>query len=219
MTDEEVHAACAFILSDPISTRTVHCTYCPHVRLDKDHAHAVTCKHGNHVMARHHELRDEIWEVAKEAGYLAHREVAIRGQRQLRPADIEVSRFASGRDVMFDVTVVSPLQRAYVNLARHGLNPVFEIVERKKRQRNHVGDRVRELNKVFTPLMVTIYGSWSDTARATFKAMAYTIAQNNGVSRSQVVESMFARLNFKLLRANARAILDRLPPLPISERA
>src|SRR3546814_9244558 len=89
---------------------------------------------------------------------------------------------------MFDVTVVSPLQHAFIHHARQGLNAVFEIVERRKRQRNQIGDRVRALNKVFTPLVVTTYGSWSDTARATFKTLAFKIAQKRGRSEEHTSE-------------------------------
>ena len=116
---------------------------------------------------------------------------------------------------MFDVTVVSPLQQAYLGQASMGTSGVFDLVERRKRRRNLVEMSVNALHKAFTPLVVTTYGCWSDTARSTVMAFARETARRAGSSPSEVVARMFARLNFKLMRANARSILDRLPPLPM----
>ena len=212
MTNEEVKAAVAFVLSVPLSDRQLECPFCPGEILDPHHNHAVTCKRGNHRIQRHDQLRDEIAEAMRMTGMTVATEVKLPFT-DLRPGDVFVTRFAGGRDRMLDVAVKSPLQAAYLARSANNASAMFTDAEAKKRQRNEVEQKCRAQQKDFQPLIASTYGAWAPAARSVFGFVAAKAVERRPVpgGRPQVLEKIYRRLGFILMRANARAILDRLP--------
>jgi hypothetical protein len=202
----------AFVLGVPLSDRQLKCPFCPEVVLDPHHDHAVTCKRGNHRIGWHHQLRDEIAESIRMAGMTVHTEVKLPFT-DLRPGDIGVTRFAGGRDRMLDVAVKSPLQVAYLARSANNASAMFSDAEAKKRQRNGVEQKCREQQKDYQPLIASTYGAWAPTARSVFAVVATKAVERRPVpgGRAQLLEKLYGRLGFILMRANARAILDRFP--------
>ena len=121
-----------------------------------------------------------------------------------------VSRYRNGRDMMFDVSVVSPLQVSYLARSAVGTSYLFGEAQQKKCLRNGVELKCRQQYKDFQPLIVSTYGCWAPDARAHLASLAAATAQKRSLPRNIVLDKIYARLGFILMRANSRAILDRL---------
>ena len=63
------------------------------------------------------------------------------------------------------------------------------------------------------PLAVETYGAWGDEAQCTFSRLA-SLSSLCGICLAQgkVLSDIYGHLNFKLMRATARALLARSPP-------
>ena len=77
--------------------------------------HAVTCAAQGERISRHIHLRDAIFTAAASALLsLGKEERAILPGKDHRPADVLLPLWDWGRDMVLDITVVSPFQRAYL---------------------------------------------------------------------------------------------------------
>ena len=102
-------------LGMPLYTRSFRCPFCD-AHNDAFGDHAIGCGHESDRIARHNRLRDVIFASARCANLDPAKELPnlIPGL-QARPADIFLPMWRRGRPAAFDVTVVSPLQAAFVN--------------------------------------------------------------------------------------------------------
>ena len=88
------------------------CALCPNKALEAHHA--LTCKRGSDVIARHNHLRDTLHHLFKRALYNPKLEAGSglgHDQKQSRPADILVNNWGiNGKPAAFDLSVSSPLK-------------------------------------------------------------------------------------------------------------
>eukprot|EP00731_Ephydatia_muelleri_P027927 Em0019g800a len=88
------------------------CALCPDNALDPLGHHAITCKHGGDVVARHNTLRD----VLAETCHRAHLGIQVEAGNDLtadhchtHPADLLLTNWTTGKTAAFDISVTSPL--------------------------------------------------------------------------------------------------------------
>ena len=188
------------------------CAFCPAHSLDPLGHHALTCKCGGDVITRHNALRDTL------AHFLhrAHASIEVEAgaglfpdHSQSRPADILVKHWNHGRPVALDISVVSPLNPSTLAEAGATVGAVLDATERRKHQANDV--KCLALGWVSTPLVVDSYGAWGNEASIFLAQIIARLAIHKSLPKAQISFELFASLSICLTRANARAILRRIP--------
>ena len=86
---------------------------------------------------------------------------------------------------------------------------VLEATERRKHQANDV--KCLALGWVSTPLVVDSYGAWGNEASIFLAQIIARLAIHKSLPKAQISFELFANLSICLTRANARAILRRIP--------
>ena len=105
-----------------------------------------------------------------------------------------------GRPVALDISVVSPLNPSTLAEARATVGAVLEAMESWKHQAN--AEKCLALGWVSTPLVVDSYG---------LGVMKLQDSIHKSLPKTQISFELFANLSICLTRANARAILCRIP--------
>jgi hypothetical protein len=120
-----------------------------------------------------------------------------------RPADIFVPVWRDGLKTAFDITVVSPVQAAY--LAKAAARPGADIDAAKLRTHE---DNCRVEGISFVPLVVESFGGWDLDAARHLREMALCSARRTGAVPSITINHFFQRLSVVLQRGNA-FLLDK----------
>ena len=129
------------------------CAYCPDKALDAHHA--VTCKFGGDVVARHNALRNAIFDFCKRALLNPKLEAGAglgHERRLTRPADILIPSWSNGdKPAAIDVSITSLLSEAGV---------VAGAAARQTEERKHTcNDTIcSELGWKCVPLVVETFG-------------------------------------------------------------
>ena len=185
------------------------CTACP-VLSDATGDHAVSCGWGGERIARHNLIRDVLYNSCSSAALGPTREDrALLPGTEARPADILLPYWSGGKDTALDITVVNPLQTAFIHQSAevpgHALRKAYE-----RKMARH-GDSCREVGMVFRPLPMDTLGAWSDTMVAEVKRIGSSLARHTAGEESEVIKHLVQRVAVVLARVNASMILNRAP--------
>ena len=188
------------------------CALCPTKALEAHHA--LTCKRGSDVIARHNNLRDTLHHLFKKALYNPKLEAGSglgHDQKQSRPAEILVNYWGfNGKPAAFDLSVSSPLKPDIVSEAGHTTGSAACATEQRKIQAN--SGICEELGWSCIPLVVESFGAWGQLASNTFKKLASRLSVQVNSTTSTTLDRIYSRLNHSLVRSNARAFLARAGP-------
>ena len=100
------------------------------------------------------------------------------------------------RTAYFDIKVVSPLARSYVNMSSAALYTMAE----KSKEREY-GERIRNVEHAdFNPLVFTTAGGMGPQCHLVVKRLATTISDRRDLPNSVVAGWLRCRLSFALLR-------------------
>ena len=188
------------------------CLLCPDTALDTLGHHAVTCRRGGDVVTRHNCLHDTFVDLCRNA----HLSVQVEVGNNLtldnsHPADVLVGNWDRGKPAAFDFTVSSPLSSAILSEASANTGAAARSAEERKHRANDV--KCAELGWSCVPLAVETYGAWGDEAQCTFSRVASLLSVGSAWPKGKVLSDVYCHLNFKLMRATARALLARSPPI------
>ena len=191
----------------PVSPDGASCSRCKNHALDPVGHHALTCKRGPYVTARHNALRDCL------AGYCrrAHLNPTLEAgagldDRQTRPADILLPVWTLGASAALDLTVVHPLNSINLNGASTDAGSVA-LAAAAERKHEENGKKCRELGWECVPMAITTYGEWEEEAEKTISRICERLAIASGARIRQVHDGVRRRLSVVLMRANGRALL------------
>ena len=123
----------------PVSPLGQVCPRCPTHALDQAGHHALTCKRGPHITARHKALRDCLAQYCRRALLSPSlEEGAGLNACQTRPADILLPTWTLGAPAALDLTVVHPLNTKHLTGASMNANPAAlrSAVDRKHAENN-----------------------------------------------------------------------------------
>ena len=205
----EFIVAVKYRLGMPVFPREGRCMACP-VMSDVEGDHAISCGWGGERITRHNALRDVLFSTCQQAALAPLREDrALLPGTEARPADILLPHWTGGRDTALDITVVNPLQLAFVN--QSAINPGHALRKAYERKMNKHGEPCREAGLVFFPLPVDTLGAWSETMVEQVKRMGSALARNRGEDDSDVIRHLSQRVAVVLARLNASMILNRAP--------
>ena len=174
------------------------CAICPTKALEAHHA--LTCKRGSDVIARHNHLRDTLHHLFKKALYNPKLEAGSglgHDQKQSRPADILVNNWGfNDKPAAFDLSVSSPLKPDIVSEAGHSAGAAAFATEQRKIQAN--SGICEKLGWSCIPLVVESFGAWGQLASNTFKKLASRLSVQVNSSTSTTLDSIYSRLNLSL---------------------
>ena len=186
------------------------CPFCPSSTLDTLGHHCVTCRCGGDVMTWHNALRSVLYTTLHRAGLSAHLEEGSSWsieKPKSRPADILVANWDRGFSAAFDVSVTSPLNPLHIVEA--GISPGAAAKATEERKHRNNDAKCAELGWCCIPMVVESYGCWGTEARQALSQMASRLAVRTNTYKSQMLNSLYGRVNLTLIRCNARAILSR----------
>ena len=190
------------------------CALCPTKALEAHHA--LTCKRGSDVIARHNHLRDTLHHLFKRALYNPKLEAGSglgHDQKQSRPADILVNNWGiNGKPAAFDLSVSSPLKPDIVSEAGHTAGSATFATEQRKIHVQANSGIFEELGWSCIPLVVESFGAWGQLDSNTFKKLAFRLSVQVNSSTSTTLDSIYSTLNLSLVRSNARAFLAKAGP-------
>ena len=186
------------------------CPFCPSSTLDTLGHLCVTCRCGGDVTTRHNALRNVLNTTLHRASLSAHLEEGSSWsieKPKSRPADILVANWDRGFSAAFDVSVTSPLNPFHI--VEVGISPGTAAKATEERKHRNNDAKYAELGWHCIPMVVESYGCWGTEARQALSQLASRLAVRTNTNKSQMLNSLYGRLNLTLIRCNARAIFCR----------
>ena len=187
--------------------------------LDPEGDHALVCKCGHGIIARHNAIAGQFSSECAKAGFTPRREVSLGntgpGGALTRPGDVFLSTFDVGQSLVLDFAVTHVQQPKYTDLVRDanwvtaGSFAERYATENKKKQREEA-DAARHK---FGAMVVESYGAWCPSAFAILKEVSTSRAAYSGgtLSKGEALHQLVTTLNVALMRAQARMLVLRLP--------
>ena len=176
-----------------------------------DLQHALDCHLGGLRTIQHNEARDTMAQFMRDAGYspveiepklqpLSGEEFKYKTTNRDEEARSDIkcySFWTHMRQAYFDIKVVSPYARSYVNLKPATL---FRNAELSKI--NQYRPRILEIEHAdFTPLVFTCAGGIAPSSQLVLKRLAERISDKRGLQLSQVAGWLRVKMSFSLLRS------------------
>lgn len=176
-------------------------------------SHLMTCKATGDRIRRHNDVRDFLVETAHEAEYTASKEpqglLPNFRNGNSKPADVLVRQYEGGRDLAIDVTVVNSVQTS--SLTNAAVTSGAAILSAETAKIRKYRDACTRAGFNFQPFVVESYGGLGHHAVSLIKTLALRISRQRNLHLSVVTHRLFCDLSVVLQRANAHAILERLP--------
>jgi hypothetical protein len=172
--------------------------------------HALDCKLGGLRVIQHNEVRDVFAQCLREAGHTLVEvepplqelsgevfEFKTANKQDNARSDVKCCGFWNDkRQAYFDVKVVSPFARSYVNLKPAQL---FRQAEQAKIR--EYAERIREVEHGdFDPLVFTCTGGMAPRSSLILKRLAGQISRKQNLQQSVVSGWLRCRFSFALLR-------------------
>ena len=114
-----------------------------------------------------------------------------------------------GKDCCLDITVVNPLQAAYIRMSAS--NQDYALRKAYERKMAELGAQCREAGLAFCPLPMDTLGGWSESMVEQVKRMGSALARNKGEDDSDVTRHLIQRIAVVLARLNSAMLLNRAP--------
>jgi len=195
------------------------CPLCDAV-LDTRGLHARMCACGGDRVVRHNKTRNEVCRRAATAGLNPELEKAglllpARPDSSTttlrRPADVYLPTWSFGTPAALDFAVTAP--QRLENLDQAATQPLAAAVAYEQLKKTHLGTEAACLaNGIqFIPMVAESTGAWAPTAAKVLRRIAHGAATSTGRSADDIHSEMLQSLSVTIRRANARAVLKRLP--------
>ena len=191
-TPTEFRTLTRWWLGDPIYPASRPCPMekCT-LPLDPEGDHALGCKSGHGIIARHNALAAQFTSECKKAGFTPRREVSLGnkgpGGALTRPGDVFIPTIGLGQSLVLDFAVTHVQQPKYTDLVRDanwvtaGSFAERYATENKKKQR----EEAEFARHRFGAMVVESYGAWSRSAFAILKEVSVSRAAYSGGTLSR----------------------------------
>ena len=210
MNSRTYRCVLCYKLGIPLFSQSIPCSACSRV-FDGDlfRDHAVSCTGIVGVKHRHNGVRDTLVDVCYRAGISVGREVDIglttEDGKPLRPADMLLYAWDSGRDVCVDLTGSSPLTQSGLSDFVPG-RAIFDAAHRKRAKYQ---DRCAAIGYGFLPFSFSSLGELEPDAVALLKRIQkFSTAQDVG---ARAAPHIFTRICFSIAKGVGAQIVSRLP--------
>ena len=125
-----------------------------------------------------------------------------------RPADVLLLNWVCSKAAALDFTAVSPLGSTHI--VEVGTTAGSAALSAEGRKHANNDQKCTELNWVCFPMAVEVYGAWGEEAQHTFSRLATILSVKSSVPKPEALSSIYTRLNMTLVRANAKAVLNKV---------
>jgi hypothetical protein len=169
--------------------------------------HAVECGVRGDLIRRHNSICAVVADMATQGGLAPIREMRglIPGNQE-KPADVYIDGFDGGRNLVIDVSVISPMQSSLVTSAAH--TQLYAAQQRVDRKHAKYDAQLPPTAHLVVAAVET-YGGWHPEAKKVFKRLAEIVAGRNNTRWQAELKNFYVRLAMALMRANANAFLSR----------
>ena len=180
------------------------------MELDKWGDHAVSCKVGPGVIARHNGV-NLAWLLAeKAAGYTVQREQKVVFGGKKKPADTLVWGWKGEDACAQDWAVVHPLTKS--SMKNKKLSPYSAVEKAEERKRRLEGEMCESAGVAFLPLAMDTFGGFGPSAAEALGVVAdqlRTVKGEEEDDREYRAKRIAQKLRIVMLRYVARQILSR----------
>ena len=173
--------------------------------------HSLNCSLGSDRIARHHHLRNAIFDAAQMAALAPLKEPLdlISGHGGIRPADVFIPQWTNGKGTCLDITVTNPLQDAtYVQCTEAGDYAVNKAYK----------DKVKKFEALctseglaFFPLAVDTYSSWHKQLLAVITKLGTQQARHLDKEPGKQIRFLQQRLGISLAKDCSQMLAARVP--------
>ena len=210
---QEMQVLLKWWLGLPVFSADSKCPFCSSA-LDPDCHHALTCRSGGDVIARHNKLRDCVANLCSKACLSPQLEKGP-GIDFSRPADVLVPNWSLSNPAAFDLKVIHLLNTDLILEASLASGNSAEVGEIEKHAKND--QMCARLGWTCIPLVVEVYGGWGCEAKECYSRLSKRLAMQVGICETEALCQMYCLLAVTLMRQNARAILLRCARAPLLE--
>ena len=129
-----------------------------------------------------------------------------------KPGDITLPlgwHRCQGLPTAFDVTVTSPLQKAFIS--RTTSEPYIALEKAAERKKLKAQAACTERGLAFVPLPVSTLGAWEPGAAEHIRDFARFQAARSGHNKGLTIRHLFERLSVLIQRGNANLLIARSP--------
>ncbi|KAL5714452.1 hypothetical protein ACHQM5_016415 [Ranunculus cassubicifolius] len=209
MNPRDYRAVLSYRLMIPLFMDDQLCQGCNKIQMDCFGDHAVHCKWDPGIKFRHDMVRDGLQDILRRAGISSKKEadVSLASEEDvlLRPADILIHNWLSGKHTCVDLTGSSPL----VGLGQ-GIFEVHKALENATRKKYAKHDKAcQEGGYEFIPFGFTTFGGLSEEAIDLLSRVEKVAHQHLVCYKS--TKFVFHRLGFLIQKGIAAQIVSRLP--------
>ena len=163
--NREFRSALRYRMGAFLFKKGAECAQCSK-RIDRFGDHAVHCKKGGFLTARHNAVQRFFLKYASAAGLNPRKEVlglTPAAGKNDRPGDICID-IDAGVTVAYDVSIISPLQNAFVKKSAQDPTNVFWEGEQRKHNKYKADENGMIAEKVqLVPLIISTLGAVSDS--------------------------------------------------------
>eukprot|EP00929_Paragymnodinium_shiwhaense_P035390 TRINITY_DN19100_c1_g1_i2.p2 TRINITY_DN19100_c1_g1~~TRINITY_DN19100_c1_g1_i2.p2 ORF type:complete len:220 (+),score=45.50 TRINITY_DN19100_c1_g1_i2:699-1358(+) len=196
-------------------------SWCPlcDAALDTRGYHAALCCAGGDRTVRHNKLRNEVFKLAKTAGFGPVLEKAglllpaspeDEDPSRRRPADVYLPAWLNGCPAALDFAVTAPQRQDNLEQAsKEALASAVNYADVKRRHLN-TDQLCREAGIEFVPMVCETSGAWAPAAFLVLAHLASAAATNLGRKKEVVLAETLQLLSVTARRCHARAVLRRL---------
>ena len=196
--------------SDKCEARTVQGQKCGK-ELDQWGDHAVNCKVGPGVIARHNGI-NLAWMLAeKAAGYSVQREQRVQVGSRKKPADTLVWGWKGGDACAQDWAVVHPMTKAGLKEGRK-LDPYEAVEKAEERKRRAEAGLCEDAGVEFVPLAMDTFGGFGPSAAEAMMVVADQMRTLKGEEEEEKdyrAKRLAQKLRIWMLKFLSRQILSR----------
>jgi hypothetical protein len=195
-------------LNEDIYSREDNCPSCKTNKVDKKGRHSLLCKTSGDRIARHNALRDTIKELCQHAQLKPEIEKDGLMTGKKRPADVYIPSWTDGVPLALDIAVSHPFRASIVDKYNYNGYSAQMYDEDKRKQFNSKKGK-DSINFHFLPLVVEIFGTWSEESMIFFSKLANRMAPNMDFSYSEAMHYIMQKLSVVLMRKNVIALRNR----------
>ncbi|CAK0861048.1 unnamed protein product [Prorocentrum cordatum] len=181
--------------------------------MDAQGLHSLSCMAGGDAVKVHNALRDQVHSFAHAAGLRAEKEESglLPDDPRRRPRDTHFPTWPLGPPVALEFAVTPPLRQSAVQGAAARQLSAATSYEGAKLADRDTGARCEQLGIRLVPMVVESFGGWGEMAQDVFRTLIHARAARSGETVSNVTTYLYSGLSITLMRANARALLARIP--------
>ena len=132
----------------------------------------------NRTKRRHDAVRDELFNISREAGFLPQKKVLrLLDDSGVKPADILILDYKHGKACCFDIVISSP----FAHVQESAKEVAYVMKEAEKFKNNKYNEKCTNKGYLFSPFAMDIFGGTSKSCNALINRLSLALSDKNNV--------------------------------------